>query len=67
MFFNVSLLSRSFSLRADWQTFDSSIDGEPQGNWKWNINSREVVARSPLFFRPATRHPGELARRPLGE
>ena len=23
--------SRSFSLRADWRKFDSSVEGEPQG------------------------------------
>ena len=31
MFFNVCLRSRSFSLRADWQKSDSSVDEESQG------------------------------------
>ena len=22
--------------RADWRKSDSSVDGEPQGNWRWN-------------------------------
>ena len=26
---------------------DSSVDREPQGNWRWNSNSRDVVASSP--------------------
>ena len=33
MFF---LRSRSFPLHADWQKSDSSVEGEPQGNWRWN-------------------------------
>ena len=37
-FFNVCSHSHSFSLRADWRKSDSSVDGEPQGNWKWNLN-----------------------------
>ena len=55
VFFNACLHSRSFPLRADWRKFDSSVNGEPQGNWRWNSNSRIVVARSPSFFRPAAR------------
>ena len=31
VFFNVCLRSRSFSLRADWQKSDSSVDEESQG------------------------------------
>ena len=53
VFFNVCLHSRSFPLRADWRKSDSSVDGEPQGNWRWNSNSRDVVASSPSFSRPA--------------
>ena len=34
MFFNVCLHLRSFPLHADWQKSDSSVDGEPQGNWR---------------------------------
>ena len=36
---------------------DSSVDGELQGNWRWNSNSREVVASSPSFSRPVARAP----------
>ena len=37
--------------------FDSLVEREPQGNWSWNSNSRDVVASSPWFFRPAARAP----------
>ena len=37
---NVCLHLRSFPLRADWRKSNSSVDGEPQGNWRWNSNSR---------------------------
>ena len=57
VFFNVCLHSRSFSLRADWRKSDSSVIGEPQGNWRRNSNSRDVVASSPSFPRPSTRAP----------
>ena len=33
MFF---LRSLSFPLHADWQKSDSSVEEEPQGNWRWN-------------------------------
>ena len=66
-FFNGCLHSRAFPRRCDWRKSDSSIDGEPQGNWRWNSNSRDVVASSPSFLRPAARHLGELARRLVGE
>ena len=42
-----------FSLRADWRKSDSSVDGEPQGNWRWNSNSRDVVASSYFLFPPS--------------
>ena len=29
-----------------WRKTESPVDGEPQGNWGWNSNSREVVASS---------------------
>ena len=54
-FFNVCIHSRSFPLRAGWRKSDSSVDGEPQGNWRQNSNSRDVVASSPSFSRPAAR------------
>ena len=50
VFFNVCLHSRSFPLCADWRKFDSSVDEEPQGNWRWNSNSRDVVSSSPSSF-----------------
>ena len=50
-------------LRADWRKSDSSVNAEPQGNWRWNSNSREVVASSPSFSRPTTCVPRELACR----
>ena len=36
-----------FLLGAKWQKFDSSVDGEPQGNWRLNSKSREEVTSSP--------------------
>ena len=39
-----------------------TVDGEPQGNWRRNSNSRNVVASS-LSFSPPPERPGELARR----
>ena len=52
----------SFPLRADWRKLDSSVDGEPQGNWKQNSNSRDGVASSPSPA-PPTKRSGELTRR----
>ena len=57
VFFNVCLHSRSFPLLADWRKSDSSVDGKPQGNWRWNSNSRDVVASSPSFSHHAARAP----------
>ena len=57
MFFNVSFHFRLFPLHADWQKSDSSVNGEPQGNWRWNSNSRDVIASSPSFSHPAARGP----------
>ena len=54
MFF---LHSRSIPLRADWRKSDGSIDGEPLRIWRRNSNSRDVVASSPSFPRPAARAP----------
>ena len=47
--FNHCLHSRPFSLCADWRESDSSVNGQPQGNWRRNSNSRDVVASSPSF------------------
>ena len=49
---NVCLHSHSFPLRANWLKSDSSVDWEPQGDWKQNSNSRDIVASSPSFSRP---------------
>ena len=51
------LCSRSFPLHADWPKSDSSGEGEPQGNWRWNANSIDVVVSSPSFSHPAARAP----------
>ena len=58
--FHGFLHSRSFPYRVDWRKSDSSVDGEPQGNWRWNSNSRE--RRSYQLSHPPER-PVELARR----
>ena len=57
MFFNVCLHSLSFPLLADWRKSDSSVDREQQANWRWNSNSRDVVANSPSFSHHAARAP----------
>ena len=57
VFFNVCLHSRSFLRRADWRKSDSSVDGETQGNWRWNSNYRDVVESSPSFSRPTAGAP----------
>ena len=35
------------------QKSDSSVYGEPQEKWRWNSNSRDIVASSPPFSCPA--------------
>ena len=55
--FNVCLHLHLFPLRADWRKSDSSVDREPQGNWRRNSNSRDVVAISPSLSHPAARVP----------
>ena len=57
VFFNVCLHSCSFPLLADWRKSDSSVDREQQGNWRWNSNSRDIVASSPSFSHHAARAP----------
>ena len=52
-FFTFALVSASL-----WLTeTDSSIDVDSQGNWWRNSNSRNLVASSPSFARPADRAP----------
>ena len=41
----------------DWRKSDSSVDREPQGNW------RDVAASSPSFPTLLPERPGELAHR----
>ena len=41
-----------FRFALSWRKSDSSVDGEPQGNWSWNSNSRDVFASSPSFSCP---------------
>ena len=48
---------RSFLLRDDWWKFHSTVDREPQGNCRWNSNSRDVVGSCPSFSCPAARVP----------
>ena len=57
VFFNICLHLCSSPLRADWQKSDSSVYVNPQGNWTWNSNSRDIGARSPSFSSPASRAP----------
>ena len=57
MFFNVCLRSHSFLLCTDWWKSDSSVDGEPQGNWRWNSNPRHVVVSCPSYSYPTARAP----------
>ena len=59
VFFYVCLHSRSLLLGADWRKYDSSVDGEPQRNWRWNSNSK-LQALLP-FPAPPPGHPGALA------
>ena len=44
-----------FPIWADWRKSDSSVHREPQGNCKWNSNSRDIVASSPSFPCPAAK------------
>ena len=57
LFFNICSHLLSFPLRADWRKSNSSVDGNPHGNWRWKSNSRDVVASSPSFSRPDARAP----------
>ena len=40
--------------------FALTVNGGPQGNWRWNSNSRDVVASSSSFSRPAARSPKKV-------
>ena len=45
----------SFPLHNDWEKSDSSVDRYPQANWRWNSNSRDLVASSPSSPLPTAR------------
>ena len=62
MFVYIFLL---FLLFADWGKSDSSVDGEPQGSWRWKSNSRDVIVISPWFSRPAARAPRKACSRAM--
>ena len=46
----VYILAYNFPLFADLWKSDSSVDREPQGNWRWNLNSSHVVVQALLPF-----------------
>ena len=52
---NVCVHSCSFPLRANWRKSSSSVDGEPQRNWRRNLISRDVVASFLSFSRTTAR------------
>ena len=49
---NCRAVLRSFLLHVDWRKIDSSVNREPQGNWRWNSNSRDLVAWKLSFLFP---------------
>ena len=60
----VCLYTRSFPLCAEWRKSERSVDGEPQGNWRWNSNSRDV-GRFPFtkhFEKPPWKGPSREER-----
>ena len=54
--------SKFVYIRADWRKSNNSVDREAQGNWRWNSNSRDVVASPPSFSHPAARLPWRARR-----
>ena len=46
----VYILAHNFPLFADLWKSDSSVDREPQGNWRWNLNSSHAVVQALLPF-----------------
>ena len=55
-----------YLLCADWWKSDSSVNGEPQGNWRWNSSSEDVVASSPSSFHPADTVPQRACSQAMG-
>ena len=62
-FFNVCLHSRLFPLHTDWQKCDISVDGKPQGNWRWNSIPEMYLQGLLPFPAPPPECSVELARR----
>ena len=56
----VYILAHYFPLFADSQKSDSSVNRKPQGNWRWNLNSRHVVQALPSFPAPPPECPQSL-------
>ena len=55
----------SFLLHIDWPKLTALfVDGEPQGHWRWNSNSRDMSASFLSFFASHQIALGELALRP---
>ena len=44
-------------IHADWRKSASSVDWVPQGNWRRDSNSRDIVASSPSISHPAAGTP----------
>ena len=63
--FTFALASTLCWLVEIWQRWKSgsSVDREPQGNWRWSSNSRDVVVSSPSFSHPTARVSQELPHR----
>ena len=55
-----------YLLCADWWKSDSSVDGEPQGNWRCNSSSEDVVASSPSSSHSTDRAPQTACSQAMG-
>ena len=71
--YDISLTTRllrsvkySSPLHTDWRKSDSSVDGEPQENWRRNSYSKDVVVSSTSFSHPAARAPGRTCSQANG-
>ena len=64
LFFNVCLHSRSFHFALIGGNLTAQSTGRRELNWRWNSNSRDLIASSPSFScAPPPERPGELACR----
>ena len=52
-----------FRARFRFALISGKSDASVDGNWRWNSNSRDVVASSPSFPAPPSESPGEFTRR----